>query len=213
MSRRAVFRDRLTRLRAIRVSRRSVVLLAFTAACAWFAAAWLLDRYGRGRAVNERYDAIIVAGSRVHSGGEASPSLERRTLRAVELWKRGVARELIFTGGVGAFPPAEAVVAARLAEQQHVPRDAYRLEERSRSTEENARFTRELIGERRVLVVTDAYHVYRSELIYARYFSQSRIIGVDIGWRPPLFGSCREVAALLYYAIKRTIAATERRGV
>ncbi len=53
-----------------------------------------------------------------------------------------------------------------------------------------------------MLVVTDAYHVLRSELIYGRYFEDAAVVGLPIGKTPALAsGALREVPALLWYLI------------
>lgn len=172
---------------------------------AYVLAAIALDRYGRDRIPTGRYDAIIVAGARVWSDGEPSLTLLRRTERAVELWKAKVAPVMVMTGGVGRHPPSEAGVAADVALAAGVPAAAILLEDRSRSTEQNASFSRALLGERRVLVVTDAYHVLRSQHIYDRYYDHAFVLGVDIGWRPPVIESLREVAAVAWYFAGRAL--------
>ena len=175
----------------------------FAALGSWALLAWCLDLYGRERRIRGSWDAIVVAGSRVWRDGEPSSAMVRRTRRGVELWQRGHAPIIVLTGGVGDHPPAEAVVAAGVAARLGVPKDALRLEAESRTTEENARNARRLLGARRVLVVTDAYHVLRSELIYSRYFPQVSVDGVELGWRPPVRGALREVLALVWYGLTR----------
>jgi len=59
----------------------------------------------------------------------------------------------------------EAPIAGRLLEAFGVARDRITLESRSRTTDENARFTRELVGPEsgeRWLLVTSAFHMPRS---------------------------------------------------
>lgn len=161
-----------------------------------------LDRYGR-RPVEGRYDAIVVAGCRVLPDGRPSMALARRTRRAVELWRDGVAPRLVFTGGVGADAPAsEAAVAAALARRLGVPGEAILLEERSTSTDENARYAAALLPPgARVVVVSDAYHVFRCERVFRRYFGDARGVG-SIGhpWAR-MRGALREVAAVAAYGV------------
>jgi uncharacterized SAM-binding protein YcdF (DUF218 family) len=163
---------------------------------AWAAAACGLDRYGRGREASGSWDAIVVAGARVHHGGHPSGSLDRRTRRAVELWHAGRAPILVTTGGPRLDVPAEARIAELLARSLGVPESAIVIEERSRSTDENARFSRELIGDKRVLVVTDAYHVWRTERLFRRQFSEVSVVGVTHAWYPQMELALREVLAV-----------------
>jgi vancomycin permeability regulator SanA len=48
----------------------------------------------------EAYDVIVVLGAAVWPGGQPSPTLQRRTLHAVDLLQRGYATYLLVTGGL-----------------------------------------------------------------------------------------------------------------
>ncbi len=166
------------------------------------AAGVALDRYGR-RAVVGRYDAIVVAGCRVLPDGRPSQALARRTTRAVELWKEGIAPQIVFTGGAGSdYPASEASVAAALAHQFGVPKEATLLEERSTNTDENARFAAQLLPRSaRIVVVSDAYHVFRCERVFRRYFSAAQGTGSTGHPWARVRGSMREVAAVAAYGV------------
>ncbi len=100
------------------------------------------------------------------------PSLRARTLHAVELYHRGLAPVIIFTGGVGKNPPAESQVAAALAIRRGVPRSAIFLEETSTSTWQNIGNTVQIcreLGVRSVVVVSDPYHVWRAQRNFAAH--------------------------------------------
>lgn len=162
-----------------------------------------LDAYGRGRSADGCWDAIVVAGCRVDADGRPSLALQRRTRKAVELWEAGLAQRVLFTGGVGAFPPSEASAAGAYAESLGLPASAVVLEEESTSTEENARFGAEQLGpDARVLVVTDAYHVFRAERVFDRHFAEVVGVGSMPSWDVRLKGSLREVAAVTVYAFR-----------
>lgn len=165
----------------------------------WVLAALSLDAYGqRAAPASGSWDAIVVAGCKVMPGGRPSPSLERRVRKAVELWRAGRAPLLVFTGGVGENPPAEAAVAAQLARSLGVPESAIVREERSTTTAENARFAAELVRARRILVVSDTYHVFRCERLFGRYFGEVRGVGSVGEAYPRVRFALREVAAVLY---------------
>jgi uncharacterized SAM-binding protein YcdF (DUF218 family) len=121
-------------------------------------------------------DAIVVLGARVHAGGVPSGALVARVERAVELFHEGRAEKIVFSGGVGAHPPAEAEVACTLAVSLGVPRDACLLEAQSRNTYENARFCAPILrggGFERVWLVTDPFHCYRARQHFWR-------LGIDV---------------------------------
>lgn len=178
------------------------MLVTLTAASvAYLGAALLLDRHGRREDPKEIYDAIVVLGCRVMPGGRPSRTLASRARRAAELQLAGVAPTIVLTGGVGDHPPSEASAAAAIVREMGVAEDAIVLEERSTSTEENAREAAALVEGRRVLVVTDAYHVFRAERVFRRYFDEVRGIG-SLGPTPARTrGALREVLAVGAYAL------------
>ncbi|MFT5684253.1 MAG: uncharacterized SAM-binding protein YcdF (DUF218 family) [Myxococcota bacterium] len=168
----------------------------------WLLAALLLDLTGRRDVSGQTFDAIIVAGCRVMPDGTPSDPLKDRVALAAELWHAGAAPTLILTGGVGAFPPAEAVAAADLAAQLGVPRAVMIIESASTSTEENARLAALHTSAASVLVISDAYHVFRIRRVFARHFDAAEATGSTTHPWQRLRGSLREVAAVGWYAIR-----------
>ncbi|NTX03090.1 YdcF family protein [Myxococcus sp. CA040A] len=161
--------------------RRLLVVSVGVASCGVFGLAWVVDRFGQ-RERAEPSDAVVVLGARVLAGGVPSGALRARTEKAVELYRRGVAPRLVFSGGVGVHPPSEARVMLTLATQLGVPEEACVLEESSHSTEDNARLTAKLLrdlGARRVVVVSDPYHLLRAR----QYF---RLNGFEVSTSPAL---------------------------
>lgn len=165
----------------------------------WGAAACWLDSYGGRPLPSGTWDAIVVAGCGVRPDGTASPALKRRTEAAVALWRQEAAPVILLTGGLGDYPPTEAEAAAAHARTLGVPQDALVLERRSTSTEENARFAAELIDARRIVVVSDRYHIFRSQRVFARHFPHVDALGSVPGWDVRVKGALREVLALGYY--------------
>lgn len=119
-------------------------------------------------------DAIIVLGGSI--GPEVSAergvaalneSAERLTAVA-DLARRFPAARIIFSGGNGnVFPgdATEAQFAVKLFESFGIARQRILIEDRSRNTAENARFTEMLVAPRpneRWLLVTSAYHMPRA---------------------------------------------------
>jgi uncharacterized SAM-binding protein YcdF (DUF218 family) len=118
----------------------------------------------------ERRDAIVVLGAPLARAGALTPILEERVAAAAALFHRGAAPLVVASGGVTHGAPRSE--AAALADGLHaagVP-DVV-VEERSRSTAENARFTAALLAERRVRslwLVTQPFHARRAELLFSR---------------------------------------------
>jgi uncharacterized SAM-binding protein YcdF (DUF218 family) len=174
--------------------------------CGLFGLAFVVDRFGqRERAMPA--DMVVVLGARVLPGGVPSPALRARVEKAVALYQQGLAPQLLFSGGVGVNPPSEARVMRALAVRLGVPEQACLLEEQSHSTEQNARFSVEVLrslAARRVVVVSDPYHLLRAR----QYF---RLHGLEVATSPALlternlraldrfYWTVREAAALLFH--------------
>lgn len=167
----------------------------------WLGAAVGLGFAGGSAPGEGEWDALVVPGAKVLEGGRASATLVRRTEHAVALWQSGVAPRIVLTGGIGEHPPSEAVAAARVARSLGVPDDALLLEEQSTSTDENAAWTARAHPLRRVVVVTDDYHVFRARRVFARHFEAVSAVGVPTPWPFGLRMALREVWVIAWYAL------------
>lgn len=120
-------------------------------------------------------DAIVVLGAAAYDA-RPSPVFTERIRHGLDLYRRGYADTLIFTGGYGNGARfSESQVARRWALKQGVPEDAILIETLSRTTWENLAQARTLMQERglrRVIVVSDPLHM-------ARALRLSRGLGID----------------------------------
>jgi uncharacterized SAM-binding protein YcdF (DUF218 family) len=172
----------------------------------WCVAAAALDAHGRRvRPRPGTWDAIVVAGCRVLPGGVPSASLRRRAACGVSLWREGRAPVLVFTGGKAGASSSEAEAAASVACELGVPDDAIVIEDQSISTEENAARTAAMISARRVLLVTDCFHVFRATRVFARSFDEVGASATVPSPRARVEGSLREVASVAAYWIMRRL--------
>ena len=155
-------------------------------------------------------DAIVVLGSGLVGNGRPGPSLTRRSLHAAQVYAEGYAPRIICTGGQSPYQPrSEAAGCRELLIAQGVPADAILLEENSRSTEENALFSRPIMDEngiQRVIVVSDSYHVFRARYLFARdgltvYLSPVPA-NQTVSWTNYRYNLLREVAALHWQVFK-----------
>jgi uncharacterized SAM-binding protein YcdF (DUF218 family) len=182
--------------------RRLLFALVGVLTCGVFGLAWRVDRFGQRERATPA-DALVVLGARVLAGGVPSGALQARVEKAVELYQQGLAPRLVFSGGVGDHPPAEAQVMRALAVQLGVPSEACILEEQSHSTEQNARYSAELLRSmdaRRVVVVSDPYHLLRAR----QYF---RLQGFEVATSPALLTE-RNLHAMdrFYWTVREAIA-------
>ena len=186
-------------------------LLGFGAILAvWLAVAFLLGvaAYSQGRMDHaEPSDVIVVLGSGLRRDNSPGPALYRRAIKAADLYAQGIAPSIICTGGIAANRTrSEADACAEILVDQGVPASAIVLEERSRSTIENALFTRDIMAERgwnTAVVVSDGYHLLRASWIFGDL--GLNVVTSPAETDPPpytLFTSlAREVAALHLQAL------------
>lgn len=141
-------------------------------------AAWIVWVGDRDQA--SPADAIVVLGAAAYDA-RPSPVLQERIRHALDLYRRGYADTLIFTGGYGYGARfSESQVARRYALREGVPEDAVLIEALSRTTYENLAQTRRLLQERglhRVIVVSDPLHM-------ARALRLCRLLGIDARGSP-----------------------------
>lgn len=147
----------------------------------------------------------IILGAAVWPGGEASPTLRRRTLHGVALFKTGRVSQLICSGGLGKHPPSEAAVMREICLAEGLPTDAILLEDRSHSTLENLTNAKALIEDPEtadIVIVTDHYHKWRA-LLTARHLGfrirASCPSTTGTTWHRVLKSWLREIPALAYY--------------
>ncbi|GAB4412113.1 MAG: YdcF family protein [Anaerolineales bacterium] len=110
-------------------------------------------------------DAILVLGASVWPDERPSPILLSRIQTGVALYKQGYAPRIIVSGGLGQLPPSEAEAMRRVAVGMGVSPEDILMEDRSHSTLDNIRNSRDIMaahGWRSVLLVSDPYHMFRA---------------------------------------------------
>jgi uncharacterized SAM-binding protein YcdF (DUF218 family) len=119
-------------------------------------------------------DAIVVLGAPLRPDGRLSDVLEERVRAGVELWQRGLAPLLCMSGGRGPGVRAEIAEAdamAARARELGVPAAALVIEGESANTSKNAKNIAMILGSRgarRVLLVTQPFHLRRSAMWFRR---------------------------------------------
>ncbi len=121
-------------------------------------------------------DLIIVPGS-------SHPQLPKK---AVQLYKKGYARKIVFTGG---FNPRinkkESDYGTEVAISLGVPEKDIFREGRSVNTKENAIkssriIKRHKLAYKKILLVCKPYHARRLKMTFAKFFSESQILLVPV---------------------------------
>ena len=114
--------------------------------------------------------AAVVFGAEVHADGRPSAALAGRVLTAVALYKQGLVHTLVLSGARGGGGVHQVVAMRRLAEQRGVPASSLLLDFNGVNTAATVRDTVPMLSAhhlRRVIAVSDFYHLPRVKLAYA----------------------------------------------
>jgi uncharacterized SAM-binding protein YcdF (DUF218 family) len=123
-------------------------------------------------------DVIIVLGAAAYDA-KPSPVLEERLRHGIELYRRGLAPKLLFTGGFGTGARfSESQVARRYALRQGVPEGDILIETVSRTTQQNmqqAALVMQAQGLHTAILVSDPLHMARAMRLARQSGIQARV--------------------------------------
>jgi uncharacterized SAM-binding protein YcdF (DUF218 family) len=119
-----------------------------------------------GRTISSgKYDCAIVLGAAV-DGSTPSPVFQARIEHGIALYRAGIVKHLIFTGGVGAqTDTAESQAARQVALASGIPAEAISIESVSRTTLGNLTESKKIAidrGFKTIIIVSDPLHLRRS---------------------------------------------------
>ena len=117
-------------------------------------------------------DAIVVLGAAQYVG-RPSPVLRARLDHALDLWQRGMAPRLIFTGGMGVGDTTSEAAVSRLYAIRHgVPDTAILMENEGRTTRESLAAVSVIMHARQLrtaILVSDPFHMLRLRILSTQY--------------------------------------------
>jgi uncharacterized SAM-binding protein YcdF (DUF218 family) len=142
-----------------------LLLVTFTPVVPWYA------RLLAGPWTDPDGDILIVLSCDIQSDGLPGSISYVRSLYAVRAWRTGHFQRIVVSGGrMGDAPISLAASIRDVLVSNGVPQDVIFLEERSRSTRENALFTEALIHSwpgKRVLLTSDT-HMFRAHRTFMK---------------------------------------------
>lgn len=107
-------------------------------------------------------DCIIVLGCQVRDDGSLSSMLQDRLQRSVELYAAGVAPKLLMSGDHGQEGYNEVGAMKQYAVDNGVPSENVFMDHAGFSTYETIYRAKEVFKARKVVIVTQEYHLYRA---------------------------------------------------
>lgn len=148
-------------------------------------------------------DAVIVLGAGI-KGENIGQNLKARLDVAVEYHKRNKDAMIVVSGGQGPYEDiTEALAMERYLIENGVDPDVIIKEERSTSTEENFRFSKELLDSRfgngyKTAYITNSFHIYRAgETAQAVGFEQITHVHAETPFSTAVPNGLREMLAIL----------------
>lgn len=212
---------RQARQRALRVTAAAVLtwLLVFYTPLVWWLAAPL-----RLAEPPRTADAIVVFAGGVGESGQPAQGYEERVQQAVDLYRAGYAKSLVFSSGY-VYRFAEPFVMRALAVQLGVPAEAIVLETEAKNTRENVVNTAGILarhGWDSILLVSSPYHMRRASLVWRKTAPGVQITRVPVAhsrfyargadgpvrwWTPratlrQVRAVAHEYAGIAYYALR-----------
>ena len=107
-------------------------------------------------------DCILVLGCLVKSDGVPSDMLHDRLQRGVELYDLGAAPKILMTGDHGRDDYDEVDAMKRFAVEAGVPSENVFMDHAGFSTYESMYRARDIFKAKKILIVTQEYHLYRA---------------------------------------------------
>lgn len=149
-------------------------------------------------------DYIVVLGCKVMEDGSLSGMLRDRMLRALELYEAGAAPKLLVSGDHGREDYNEVGAMKNYAMANNVPSKNIFMDHAGFSTYETMYRAKEIFGAKKVIIVTQEYHLHRALYIanqlgleaygvssdYGSYIGQAKREGREVLARCKDFGMC-----------------------
>jgi len=155
-----------------------LAFLMVTPVVPWMATG-LVDRWE-----SPRGEVLVVLGAEVLEDGTLGVGSYWRSLYGVRTYRQHRFKKVIVCGGAMGSKRPLAAAMAEFMQALGVPGEALVLEARSRSTRENALYSKELAGVGEVVLVTSDYHMWRARRVFERV--GLRVVAVpfpDVGKR------------------------------
>ena len=123
-------------------------------------------------------DCIIVLGAGIW-GDKPSPMLEDRLLQAIELYKNNVSSKIIMSGDHGKQDYDEVNTMKDFAIEKGVPSENVFMDHAGFSSYESIYRAKEIFGAKKIVIVTQKYHLYRALYIANKLGIEAYGVGAD----------------------------------
>ena len=141
-------------------------------------------------------DCILVLGCGVRADGTPSPMLEDRLKRAVELYQMGASSKLLMTGDHGKVDYDEVATMKAFAVEAGIASEHIFMDHAGFSTYESMYRAKDIFQARKIIIVTQAYHLHRAVYIAQKLGLEAYGVAADYrSYSGQLSRDAREVLA------------------
>ena len=143
----------------------------------------------------EDVDCIIVLGCKVNSNGEPSAMLHDRLRRGVELFHAGAAPKLLMSGDHGTMTYNEVQSMKQFAIDEGISSSDIFMDHAGFSTYESIYRAQDIFQAKKIIIVTQEYHLYRA--LYIAEALGLEAYGVSSDYRNYSGQSARDIREIL----------------
>ena len=111
---------------------------------------------------DEEFDCIMLLGCQVKEGGEPSNMLRDRLQRGVEVYQYGASEKLLMSGDHGRTEYNEVETMKQYAIDEGIDSENIFMDHAGFSTYESIYRAKEVFGVKRMVIITQEYHLYRA---------------------------------------------------
>lgn len=145
--------------------------------------------------ITGEYDCIMVLGCGVDENGTPSAMLADRLQVGISLQKDGKAKKILMSGDHGRMHYDEVNAMRKVALGEGTPEEDIFMDHAGFSTYESMYRAKEIFGVKKMIVVTNRYHLYRALYIAERLGIEA--VGVPGDLRPYFGQTGREIREVL----------------
>ncbi len=161
----------------------------------------------------DAYDCVLVLGCRVYADGSPSPMLADRMETAVEVMEAGASEKMVVSGDHRVDSYNEVKAMKDYAVMRGIPSEAVFQDHDGYSTYDSIYRIKEVFGAKRIVIVTQEYHLYRA--LYLAEKLGIEAVGVAADRQPyakqriyearEIFARCKDV----YFGLLRPSSVAE----
>lgn len=140
-------------------------------------------------------DCVLVLGCGVHPDGRPSDMLADRISQGVTLYENGTSPKLLMSGDHGRFDYDEVNAMRAAVAEAGVPADDVFMDHAGFSTYESMYRARDVFGAKRIVIVSQEYHLYRALYVAERLGLDAYGVSADL--RPYAGQEARELREVL----------------